>query len=129
VTSIGDNAFGYCSGLTNIEVEENNSVYKSIEGNLYAKDGLNATLIQYAIGKTAASFTIPDCVTGIVNYAFSGCISLTSVVIPDSVTRMGGCVFYDCDNLTIYCEAASQPSGWAGNWNYDNRPVVWGYEG
>ena len=35
--------------------------------------------------------------------------------------------FSGCSNLTIYCEATSQPSGWDYDWNDSNRPVVWGY--
>ena len=63
VTSIGDRAFSNCSSLTSITVDENNSYYKSIDGNLYTKDG--TMLIQYAIGKTDTSFIIPNSVTSI----------------------------------------------------------------
>ncbi len=127
VTSIGDGAFAYCSSLTSIIVDENNKNYKTIDGNLYSKDG--KILMQYAIGKTATSFEIPNSVTSIGNYAFSGCDSLTSIEIPNSVTSIGDWAFSDCDSLTIYCKAESQPSGWNSNWNSSNRPVVWGYKG
>ena len=46
------------------------------------------------------SVTIPKSVTGIGWYAFSGCSSLTSVTIPDSVTDIGEGAFEDCGNLT-----------------------------
>ena len=98
VTSIGDYAFSYCYSLKSINVSENNKNYKSIDGNLYSKDG--TTLIQYAMGKTDASFTIPDGVTSIGDFAFYACDSLTSVVIPDSVTSIGDYAFEDCDSLT-----------------------------
>jgi hypothetical protein len=48
------------------------------------------------------------------------------VIIPDSVTSIGYYAFRDCSNLTIYCEAESQPEGWHSNWNSGNRPVIWG---
>ena len=85
----------------------------------------------YATGSNTVlkEIIIPDSVTSIGNSAFSGCDNLTGVVIPDSVTSIGDHAFYDCSNLTIYCEAASQPSGWDSDWNYSNRPVVWGYKG
>ena len=98
VTSIGAVAFGVCDSLTNITVLENNSAYQSIDGNLYTKDG--TTLIQYAIGKTDTSFTIPDSVTSIGYAAFYNCTSLTSVEIPNSVTSIGGEAFSYCDSLT-----------------------------
>ena len=98
VTSIGSYPFSACSGLTSITVNENNATYKSLDGNLYSKDG--KTLIQYAIGKTSTSFTIPDSVTSIGNFAFSRCSSLTSITIGNSVTSIGASAFYNCSSLT-----------------------------
>ena len=97
VTGIGYDAFWGCTSLTSITVDENNPNYKSIDGNLYSKDG--KTLIQYAIGKTATSFVIPDSVTTIDNYAFEDCDSLTSITIPGSVTTIGGSAFRGCSSL------------------------------
>mgnify|MGYP005759633185 CR=1 FL=1 len=98
VTSIGVWAFHSCYSLTSITVDENNTAYASIDGNLYNKD--KTTLIQYAIGKTATEFTIPDSVTSIGSYAFARCDSLTSIVIPDGVTSIGDNAFFWCDSLT-----------------------------
>ena len=149
VTSIGYSSFSGCSRLTNIEVYENNKNYKSIEGNLYSKDG--KALIQYAIGKKDTSFVIPSTVTSIEDYAFSECSKITNIMIPNSITNIGLYAFYGCKgltsieipnsvtsiglnafeyctNLTIYCEVESKPSSWNENWNPDNRLVVWGYK-
>ena len=98
VTSIGGDAFECCTSLTSIKVDENNANYKSIDGNLYSKDG--KTLIQYAIGKTATSFDIPNSVTSIGDDAFECCTSLTSIVIPNSVTSIGDWAFSGCSSLT-----------------------------
>ena len=133
VTSIRGAPFSDCGSLTNITVSEGNTNYQSIDGNLYTKDG--KTLIQYATGKTATKFTVPDSVTSIGWGAFDGCTSLTSIVIPNSVTSIRD-AFHGCKNLTIYCEATFKPSGWDDSWHlcYSNSngtsycPVVWGYK-
>ena len=98
VTTIEYNAFYYCSSLTNITVSAENTAYQSIDGNLYSKDG--TILIQYAIGKTATEFIIPEGVTTIGSYAFYNCDGLTSVEIPDSVIEIGSSAFSNCDGLT-----------------------------
>ncbi len=98
VTSIGEYAFFGCYSLTSITVGENNANYKSIDGSLYSKDG--ETLLQYAIAKTDANFTIPDGVTSIGGAAFAYCSSLTSVEIPNSVISIGSSAFYLCTSLT-----------------------------
>ncbi len=98
VTSIGDSAFSICLSLTSITVAKDNDNYKSIDGNLYSKDG--KTLIQYAIGKIDTEFTIPDSVTSIGDSAFYCCSSLTYIDIPDSVTSIGDSAFDVCYNLT-----------------------------
>ena len=96
VTTIGQYAFYGCSSLTRIIVDENNTKYKSLDGNIYTKDG--TTLIQYACGKSG--ITIPKSVTTIGQYAFFGCDSLTSIIIPDSVTSIGIGAFGGCESLT-----------------------------
>jgi hypothetical protein len=58
----------------------------------------NGVLTKYR-GK-GGDVTIPDGVTSIGNYAFSGCSNLTSVAIPAGVTSIGDGVFYFCSSLT-----------------------------
>ena len=98
VTTIGDWAFMFCLSLTNISVDINNTSYKSIDGNLYTKDG--KTLIQYAIGKTDISFAVPTSVTTIGISAFRECQSLTIISISDNVTSIEPQAFEGCSNLT-----------------------------
>ena len=98
VTSIGESAFSSCSSLTVIDVEVGNSNYTSVNGVLFNKD--KTELICYPAGKTDKSYNIPDSVTSIGWYAFSGCTSLTNITIPDSVTSIGRYAFSGCTSLT-----------------------------
>ena len=47
-----------------------------------------------------SSVTIPNSVTKINSFAFDSCVSLKSIVIPNSVTDMGDYTFMDCKKLT-----------------------------
>lgn len=98
VTYIETQDFKSCNNLTSITVISNNPEYSSIDGNLYDNDA--KTLIMYAVGKSASSFTIPDSVTSIGNGAFVNCKYLTDVNIPDSVISIGKSAFLNCSNLT-----------------------------
>ena len=64
-------------------------------------------------------------VTAIGEYAFTNSTALTRIIIPSSITTVGESAFSGCDNLTIYCEAESQPSGWDSDWNPDSCLVYW----
>ena len=49
--------------------------------------------------RSLTSISIPDSVTSIGDCAFSGCSSLTNISIPDSVTSIGVDVFHGCEGL------------------------------
>jgi len=55
------------------------------------------------------SVTIPNSVTFIEDYAFSGCSGLTSVTIPNSVTSIGNYAFYYCCGLIEMINESSVP--------------------
>lgn len=97
VTSIENNVFQDCTGLTNITVNSSNPSFCSESGVLFNKD--KTTLIYCPRGKTG-SYTIPDGVTAIEDYAFYYCSGLTSVTIPSSVTSIGVSSFQHCTGLT-----------------------------
>ena len=95
VTSIGDHVFYNCSGLTSITVDENNPIYDS-------RDNCNA-IIETAKNELiigCQNTIIPNSITSIGNGAFAYCSNLTSIVIPDSVTNISSNAFSGCINLT-----------------------------
>ena len=108
VTSIGEEAFGGCSGLTGLEIP--NSVTSIGNSAFYNCSGLTSIVIPNSvtsIGEKAfyycsklTSVEIGHSVTSIGERAFSGCSKLTSIVIPNSVTSIGDWAFYDCSGLT-----------------------------
>ena len=60
--------------------------------------------VRECLSKGKKEITVPstykgEAVTGIGEYAFSGCSSLTSITIPDSVMSIGRDAFYGCYNL------------------------------
>ena len=84
VTTIGENAFVNCPSLKRISVSSQNQNYKSIDGDLYTKDG--KTLIKYTAKKVENSFEIPHGVEQICTTAFD--TSAKNVTIPASVTSI-----------------------------------------
>ncbi len=80
------------------------------------------------------SFIIPsthngESVMAIASQAFCNCQSLAVVVIPAVVVQVDAFAFSGCGNITIYCEAESQPSGWMSNWADSDCLVVWNCNG
>ena len=95
VTSIGKNVFGECVELASIVVDVENPVYNSGAGSNCIIETETNTLIM-----GCKNTTIPSSVTSIRDYAFCYCSSLTSIDIPSSVTSIGDSAFSDCSGLT-----------------------------
>lgn len=100
LTSISlDETFYGCSSLENIMVDENNAVYKSVDGILYSKD--EKSLIKYTTGNPSTHFTIKEGVENIARHAFENSRNLTSVTIGNSVTVLEARAFYGCPNIAV----------------------------
>ena len=95
VKKIENDAFWDCTSLIAINVDVQNTTYSSTDGVLYNKN--KTILLKYPDGKQGA-FTIPNNVTSISDLAFLRS-SLTSIIIPDSVTNMGSGTFCGCKKL------------------------------
>ena len=77
--------------LENLTVDKDNKYYKIVDGSLYTIDG--TTLVKYLKG-TNDSFTIPNEVTNIADYAFYGG-SLVTLTIPDNAISLSHKSFYN----------------------------------
>ena len=70
-----------------------------VEGDLVYADSTK-TFLGGCRRDATGTITIPNSVTSIGDYAFSGCTGLTSVTIPEGVTSIGDCAFEGCTGLT-----------------------------
>jgi hypothetical protein len=114
VTTIGIQAFYKCSSLKTITIP--NSItsidYHALEGcsSLTYNEYDNACYLgnndnPYLVLVKAKNTDITTCQINdktkyILNSAFYNCKSLSSVIIPDSVTQIGSSAFRDCNSLT-----------------------------
>lgn len=94
---IDDSAFDGCTNLISINVSDNNENYLSDDGVLYNKE--QTELIDYPNGRPG-EYIVPDTISFISDYAFSGCSNMTSIIISNSVKSIGKQAFYFCDSLT-----------------------------
>ncbi len=94
--TIWPSTFQNCSKLTNLSVPASNADYASQDGILFNKN-LNI-IIRYPGGRRGP-YSIASDVTSI-DGAFSGCIDLTSISIPDSITTITAGAFAKCASLT-----------------------------
>ena len=121
VTSIGGEAFSFCSGLKSIEIPLSvtsigNGAFRCCSGltNIKLPEGVTS------IGDVAffrcsglTSIEIPSGVTSIGEMAFMGCSGLTSIKMPSSVTSIGEMAFEASGLKTIYGYAGSYAETYA----------------
>lgn len=127
-------AFYFCTGLKTIIFGENTKI-ESIEDNFYNCNIENAIIPTMAINAVKNNYlknVVINSGTTIDEYAFSDLQNLEKVVISKSVIEIAEHAFYNCPNLTIYCEHDQQPSGYQNGWNRQypdgqEVPTEWGY--
>ena len=108
VTSIADDAFRGCSGLTKLTLPSR--VASIGRWAFYGCSGLTELTLPdsvTSIGERAfegctglTELTLPGSVWSIGNSAFEGCRGLTELILPNSVTSIGTGAFADCSGLT-----------------------------
>ena len=105
VSSIGAAAFAACLSLKEINVDPENANYTSVNGNLFNKD---VTIVyQYALGKKAGVYVIPDTVKGISALSFAYC-NLKSLGIGKNVIAIGQQALYKRGGIPVYYEGTEE---------------------
>ena len=100
--------------LVNGKCENCDYIYHS-EGLRYMSNGDGTCYVSNLGGCTDTDIVIPitspdgDTVTSIGEWAFNGCDSLASIVLPETLTSIGKRAFYGCDSLasTVLPEAVT----------------------
>jgi len=105
VISTGRSPFRRCNKLSRIDVDEGNPVFVTIDGVLF--DQRQKVLVSHPPGLSNETYTIPQDVKIIGEYAFWHCDKLTNVIMPDGITSIGDYAFAHCDGLTSVSIPAS----------------------
>ncbi len=95
IITIEEEPFYHCSELKEIQVDENNKYYCSVDGVLFNK---SKTILIKHPDNYDSSYTIPNGVTRLEGWSFA-ISSLTSVTFPDSLKSIGCCAFVKSSKL------------------------------
>ena len=99
VSGIGSEAFAFCEGLTSVKIFDV-AAWCIINFANSASNPLRYAQHLFINGEEVKDLIIPNGVTSIGDYAFSGCLGLTSVTIPNSTMSIGASAFNNCLGLT-----------------------------
>ena len=83
--------------LTTIEVGAKNKYFDADDGILFTEGYKD--LVCFPCAKSKTSYTIPNTVKNIEDYAFASCAKLTAVTIPDTLVTIGDGAFISCTKL------------------------------
>lgn len=112
-------SLSYCRDLEAIEVHEDNPNYADVDGVLFNKS--LTELLQYPSGKPGEYF-VPDGVTDLRDWCMAYARDLTSVVIAESVVRIGEGAISECPLLVVV--AIPENVAFLGEWMFDECPSL-----
>ena len=98
VTEIGENAFGSCIGLIKADFESIESLCK-IKFSKWSNPLRYANHL-YIKGEEITSIIIPTSITSLGGYTFAGCSYITEIEIPNTINEISYSTFYECSGLT-----------------------------
>lgn len=98
INNLDYNAFDDCDALEMIEVDPQNTTYKSFRGVLYSKD---MKTLKICPKSRKSPFFFPSTIEVIDEGAFSGCKNIKSVVLPQNTTKIKAKAFYNCEKLEL----------------------------
>ncbi len=97
ITDFTNRLFTFCTSLTEIIVDSENTIFMSQDGVLFDKAG--TTLVSFPQGRSGI-YEISSGVTTLGEDAFYQCIGLTGITLPDGLEVMGESAFQYCSGLT-----------------------------
>lgn len=99
IREIASSAFENCTSLQKFNVDEGNRWFASENGVLYSYNMV--TLVRCPLAYYAELFRVPDGVLTIADNAFSKCVNIGKIVLPNSVTEIGNSAFEDTNITAI----------------------------
>ncbi len=101
IQSIGTDAFEECNALNAIHVADIAGWCAVDIGEEYADSAFTLASNLYVNDELVTHLVIPEGVTEIKQYVFSGCRSIMSIYLPSTLQTIGGAAFRNCDKLVV----------------------------
>lgn len=134
LTTIGALAFNTCSSLKKVVLPAtlqqigNEAFAQCFELSelVFAQDSQLATIGDFAFHNCSAltSVTLPDSINSIGQESFKSC-NIFKLIIPSGVDYIGRYAFEYNQNISIFCEAETQPTDWQTNWQGEIQNIYW----